>query len=115
MAQDPALDGALQRLRKALTERTGCPTTLGYGPRFLHSTGQLHKGGPATGLFIQLVANSGPDLPVPGDGYDFMTLMSAQALGDFQSLNGHGRPVLRLLVPERAVDAVEALTAMVLS
>ncbi|MCY0877857.1 MAG: bifunctional transaldolase/phosoglucose isomerase [Firmicutes bacterium] len=109
MAQSATLDDAFKRLRRVLTQKTGRPTTLGYGPRFLHSTGQLHKGGPATGLFIQFVANSGPTLLVPGDGYDFMTLMSAQALGDFQSLNAHGRPVLRILIGERATQAIDAL------
>lgn len=106
---DP-LTRALSTLRTALTEQTGRPTTLGYGPRFLHSTGQLHKGGPDTGLYLQLVSQSGPKLVVPHDGYDFMTLMHAQALGDFQSLVGHGRSVVRILLPDPATEEVINLT-----
>lgn len=106
----PAADQALESFRAQLTDATGSPTTLGYGPRFLHSTGQLHKGGPATGLFIQIVAADGPDLPVPGDGYSFLTLMQAQALGDFQSLEAHGRPVVRILVPHPSEEFISTLT-----
>lgn len=103
-------DQALAELRRQLTEATGRPTTLGYGPRFLHSTGQLHKGGPATGLFVQIVAQDGPHLEVSGDGYDFLTLMQAQALGDFQSLESHGRPVVRILAPNPASTVIETLS-----
>ena len=74
---------------------TGCATTLGYGPRFLHSTGQLHKGGPNRGVFLQIVATEG-DLAIPGERYGFKTLQQAQALGDYQVLERHGRRVLRL-------------------
>ena len=105
-----ALDSALAELRRTLTNRTGRPTTLGYGPRFLHSTGQLHKGGPATGLFIQLAGADGPHLPVPRDGYDFSTLMHAQAAGDFQSLLAHGRAVVRIVLPEPGAESVKTLT-----
>jgi hypothetical protein len=70
--------------------------TLGYGPRFLHSTGQLHKGGPNNGVFLQLVAQSSTDLPVPGDTFTFGVLRDAQALGDFQVLEVHGRRALRV-------------------
>lgn len=109
----PELDSVLHAMRQRITEAVGAPTTLGYGPRFLHSTGQLHKGGPASGLFIQLVASTGPQLIVPGDGYDFMTLMHAQALGDFKSLVSHGRTVIRILVPEDQVGAVQDITSLV--
>ncbi len=105
------LDGALGELRRTITDRTGSPTTMGYGPRFLHSTGQLHKGGPATGLYLQLVGSNGPHLPVPRDGYDFSTLMHAQALGDFQSLIAHGRAVVRIILPEPGAESVAMLTS----
>jgi hypothetical protein len=71
-------------------------TTLGYGPRFLHSTGQLHKGGPNTGLFLQITAEDRVALPIPGQPYDFSTLKAAQALGDRQALRQHGRRVLSI-------------------
>ncbi len=107
-----AMDHALVELRRRLTTLTGRPTTFGYGPRFLHSTGQLHKGGPATGLFVQFVAQDGPKLPVPGDGYDFLTLMQAQALGDFQSLLAHGRPVVRIFLSDPAPDALRKVISL---
>jgi hypothetical protein len=86
----------LTRLRSACQERRRVATTLGYGPRFLHSTGQLHKGGPNTGVFIQLTAETPTDLPVPGDSFTFGVLRDAQALGDFQVLEVHGRRALRV-------------------
>lgn len=108
--QTPDIDRALTEWRDRLVSATGQAVTLGYGPRFLHSTGQLHKGGPATGLFVQVVSATGPKLAVPGDGYDFMTLMHAQALGDFQSLLNHGRPVIRILVPASPLPSIKTLT-----
>ncbi len=86
---------ALQALRVRLRDATRLATTLGYGPRFLHSTGQLHKGGPNTGLFIQITADDGEDLPIPGEPYTFSVLKHAQALGDWRSLEGKQRRVLR--------------------
>jgi hypothetical protein len=71
-------------------------TTLGFGPRFLHSTGQLHKGGPASGVFLQLTAGPRRDLPIPGWPESFGTLIAAQALGDLRSLQSRGRRMLRL-------------------
>jgi hypothetical protein len=71
-------------------------TTLGYGPRFLHSTGQLHKGGANNGLFIQITADDAHDLPIPGEPYSFSVLKQAQALGDLHSLVSKQRRVLRL-------------------
>ncbi|MDA8207074.1 MAG: bifunctional transaldolase/phosoglucose isomerase [Thermaerobacter sp.] len=108
--QTAEMDDALTSLRRSIMTATGHATTVGYGPRFLHSTGQLHKGGPATGLYIQLVSAAGPHLPVPGDGYDFSTLMQAQAMGDFESLLAHGRPVVRIIVPEQATLAINTLS-----
>ena len=77
-------------------ERLRIATTFGYGPRFLHSTGQLHKGGPNTGLFLQIVDSPRSDLEVPGAGYTFGQLIRAQAVGDFRALTQKGRRVLRV-------------------
>ena len=92
----PARDAALTRLRVACRDRSKNATTLGYGPRFLHSTGQLHKGGPNTGVFLQLTSDAAADLPIPGEGYSFATLRNAQALGDLQVLRRRGRRALRV-------------------
>lgn len=87
---------ALEEIRRRLLERMHVATTLGYGPRFLHSTGQLHKGGPNTGLFLQLVDTPSKDLEVPGAGYTFGQLIHAQALGDYQALRAKQRRILRI-------------------
>jgi hypothetical protein len=100
----PARDAALTRLRIACRDRTRNATTLGYGPRFLHSTGQLHKGGPNTGVFLQLTADARDDLPVPGESYSF-----GQALGDLQVLKRRGRRVLRVHLGADADAGLEAL------
>jgi glucose-6-phosphate isomerase len=86
----------LHAARMRLRDRLKVATTVGFGPRFLHSTGQLHKGGPNTGVFIQVVEPPDEDAPIPGEPYTFGTLIAAQALGDLQSLRGHGRRVARL-------------------
>ena len=91
-----ARDAALTRLRLLCRDRSHNATTLGYGPRFLHSTGQLHKGGPNTGVFLQLTAEATQDLPIPGEGYSFATLRNAQALGDLQVLLRRKRRALRV-------------------
>jgi hypothetical protein len=77
-------------------EATGCVVTHGFGPRYLHSTGQLHKGGPPTGLFLQVVDDTGEDLPIPQQPFGFGTLIRAQAAGDFASLQERGRRVARV-------------------
>jgi transaldolase/glucose-6-phosphate isomerase len=87
---------ALQSLRNTISKLTGCATTIGYGPRFLHSTGQLHKGGPDSGVFIQITAPDKVDFAVPHAPYSFSVLKDAQALGDFQSLIKHGRRAVRV-------------------
>ncbi|MCZ6751595.1 MAG: hypothetical protein O7E51_07190 [Acidobacteria bacterium] len=87
---------ALQNLRAKLRDRLHLATTVGFGPRFLHSTGQLHKGGPKTGLFLQLVDEPATDLPVPEMTYSFGALIRAQAMGDFQALRQRGRRVLQV-------------------
>ena len=89
-------EAALQSIRVRLRERLNLATTVGFGPRFLHSTGQLHKGGPNTGLFLQLVDEPATDLPVPETSYSFGRLIRAQALGDFQALWQRGRRALQV-------------------
>ena len=88
-------------------------TTLGYGPRFLHSTGQFHKGGPNTGVFLQLTADDPEDVPIPGRTYGFSTLKAAQALGDFQALQEHHRRVMRVHLGPDAVQGLKELKEMV--
>jgi len=91
-----AFEKEMEKLRRRLLEEKCLPTTFGYGPRFLHSTGQLHKGDAGGGLFLQLVARVGGDLPVPGEAYSFGVLVSAQALGDLQTLRARNRKVVRV-------------------
>ena len=96
LPETPATDAALGELRSRIAQRYGVATTLGYGPRYLHSTGQLHKGGPGNGLFAVLTAPTGQDIPVPGETHTFGVLAEAQALGDLRSLQGLGRRVARV-------------------
>jgi glucose-6-phosphate isomerase len=88
----------LAATRDALAIRTGRPVTFGWGPRFLHSTGQYHKGGPPTGVFLQVTGDPEADLAVPDRPFTFHEFLTAQAVGDGQVLAEHGRPVLRLHV-----------------
>jgi glucose-6-phosphate isomerase len=99
---DPATEELLQRVRALVRDRTGMATTLGFGPRFLHSTGQLHKGGPASGVFLQLTGEPRRDLPIPGWKESFGILIAAQAAGDLAALQGRGRRVLRLHLADPA-------------
>jgi len=89
-------DELLQALRTRLRDRSRVATTTGYGPRFLHSTGQLHKGGPDSGVFMQLTCDAKVDLPIPGEPYTFGILRQAQALGDFSALAEHSRRAIRI-------------------
>lgn len=91
-------DASLATVRDALAVRTGLPVTFGWGPRFLHSTGQYHKGGPATGVYLQVTGQPEADLAVPDRPFTFQEFLTAQAVGDGQVLAQHGRPVLRLHV-----------------
>jgi len=95
-------DAALETLRRRVRDHLhGAPVTAGYGPRFLHSTGQLHKGGPNTVLAVQIVRRSPqPVVAIPGERYDFGTLIGAQSIGDYESLVAHGRRVLRVAVDD---------------
>jgi transaldolase/glucose-6-phosphate isomerase len=86
----------LTDLRRRVLEATGRPTTLGFGPRFLHSTGQLHKGGPNNGLFIQITQDDAQDIEIPGQPFSFGVLARAQALGDLEALMAKDRRVIRI-------------------
>ncbi len=100
-------DRALNAIRLAIRDKYRVATTVGYGPRYLHSTGQLHKGGPNTGVFLQLVGDDPVDLPIPGETFSFGVLKQAQALGDFQALRNHGRRVLRIQARDVAQGLVK--------
>jgi glucose-6-phosphate isomerase/transaldolase len=91
-----ATDTAVARLRERIVSEHGVATTFGYGPRFLHSTGQLHKGGPGNGAFVQIVDEPSGDVEVPGEPYTFGTLIRAQADGDLQTLRDHGLDAIRV-------------------
>ena len=96
MQETGDIDEVLSDFRRKVLERYGIATTLGYGPRYLHSTGQLHKGGPNTGLFLQITADHESDPPIPGKPYTFGVIADAQALGDLQALQSMGRHVIQL-------------------
>ncbi len=107
-----ARDALLAKLRVACRARARNATTSGYGPRFLHSTGQLHKGGANSGVFLQLVADAPKDLPVPGEAYSFAALRNAQALGDLQVLRRRGRRALRINLSVAGADVDAALATL---
>ncbi len=110
IAPTPARDAALARIRALLRDRTGRATTAGYGPRFLHSTGQLHKGGAPIGWFLQLTANHPDDREIPGWPYTFGQLIDAQASGDFAAIEAHDLPILRVHLgddPDSGLAALE--------
>jgi hypothetical protein len=106
-------DAAVDALRVAIRDATKATTTFGYGPRFLHSTGQFHKGGPATGIFLQLVHDGPEDAEIPRAGYTFGTLKNAQATGDLQTLRAHELPAQRVRLEGDPAVAVEQLTARI--
>jgi RpiB/LacA/LacB family sugar-phosphate isomerase len=103
----------LQEIRVALRDRLRIATTVGWGPRYLHSTGQLHKGGPTSGLFIQITGEDREDVAIPGAGYGFSTLKAAQALGDLQSLRDGARRVIRLHLTGKQSQTLPQLLQMV--
>jgi transaldolase/glucose-6-phosphate isomerase len=118
IAPSPTRDRALERIRTLLRDRTQRATTVGYGPRFLHSTGQLHKGGAPIGWFLQLTADHPKDRPIPGWPYTFGELIDAQASGDFQTLESHDLPVLRVHLgrdPDAGLAALEGALAAALA
>ena len=104
--QTPQVDQALDDLRRKVTARHGIATTMGYGPRFLHSTGQLHKGGPGSGIFLQLTGEHAHDLTIPGAPYTFGVLADGQAVGDLRALLASLRRAVRVDLgtnPEAAI------------
>jgi hypothetical protein len=111
LAPDSALDEALTALRLAIRDRTRAATTVGYGPRFLHSTGQLHKGGAPVGVFVQLVDGGRDGVEIPGQPYDFAALVRAQAIGDGQALTQRGLPFLRIELGDDPAGEIAALAA----
>ncbi len=94
--RSPAHIDAMQRLRRLIRDRTKAATCVGFGPRFQHSTGQAYKGGPNSGVFLQITCDDLEDLPVPGQSYTFGIVKEAQARGDFEVLAERGRRALRV-------------------
>lgn len=113
LPQTRSIDEALTELRKRILERFKVATTLGYGPRFLHSTGQIHKGGPGTGLFLQLTARHHINVAIPGLPYTFSDVVDASELGDREALKANGREVASVRLPAQDAASIEQLFAEV--
>jgi transaldolase/glucose-6-phosphate isomerase len=111
--ETPEHEAMIQAIRTRLRDVTRCATTTGYGPRFLHSTGQLHKGGSDAGVFIQVTAPDQLDLPIPGQPYTFGVLKQAQALGDFRSLSSRGRRAIRVDLGTDALAGLKRLYELI--
>jgi glucose-6-phosphate isomerase len=109
---DRLADASLAEVRPRIAAHTGRPTTFGWGPRFLHSTGQFHKGGPATGVYLQVTTAPRDDLAVPGRDFTFGEFIAAQAAGDAQVLAEHGRPVLRLHLTDHDAGLPQVVAAL---
>jgi hypothetical protein len=104
----------IQRMRSHALKRYKIATTMGFGPRYLHSTGQIHKGGPDSGVFILITMDDPQDVTIPGEEYSFSALKTAQGIGDYKALKQNGRRVVRVHLKhiselDKIVDAVEAL------
>lgn len=112
LSYDEKTEAILESVRVELRDRLKVATTLGFGPRYLHSTGQFHKGGPKTGAFLVITCDSSSDLPVPDKPYSFAQLEKAQALGDLQSLAAQGRPAVRLHLPVLEPTRLQDLAAL---
>jgi len=104
-------DVAIVELREILASKSGRPVTFGWGPRFLHSTGQFHKGGQQNGVFLQITGDVKKDIGIPGQSFGFKTLLAAQALGDGKALASRKYPLLRLNLTDRAMGITELLKA----
>jgi hypothetical protein len=104
-----AHEESLQAIRHAVRDRKHVATCLGFGPRFLHSTGQAYKGGPNTGVFLQITCDDANDLPVPGQKYTFGIVKAAQARGDFQVLADRKRRALRVHLPKDVDGGLKSL------
>lgn len=111
--ETPEIDEVFQKLRTDLRDATRCAVTIGYGPRFLHSTGQLHKGGPDTGVFFQIIANDQVDFAIPGESYTFSILKQAQAMGDFRALVKRGRRVIGIDLGNNTHQGLDVLARFV--
>jgi hypothetical protein len=109
MAPDPEVEELVSEFRLAVRQRTRAATMFGYGPRYLHSTGQLHKGGAANGVFVVITATPHEDVAIPGEPFSFGTLALAQAMGDLQSLHLAGRRALHLHLPAPDHAALKAV------
>ena len=107
--QSPEVEQAVDQLRRKVMEKHGIATTFGYGPRFLHSTGQLHKGGPNSGMFLQLTADHQEDLAIPDQNLTFGTLSDAQSIGDLQALGAAQRRAARVHLGADPASALQAL------
>ncbi len=105
-------DAAIAELRAILADKSGRPVTFGWGPRFLHSTGQFHKGGQQNGVFLQITGDVKKDIAIPGQSYGFKTLVAAQALGDGKALASRKYPLLRFNLTNRAAGISELLDAV---
>ena len=112
-ARTPGSEAAIAAIRTSIRDKTKIATTAGYGPRFLHSTGQLHKGGPKTGLFLQIVQDDAKDVKIPGQLYSFSVLKQAQSLGDLQSLTSRRLPVVRVTLGRDPAAGWRGLAAAV--
>jgi glucose-6-phosphate isomerase/transaldolase/glucose-6-phosphate isomerase len=112
-ARTTTSEAAIAAIRTAVRDKTQIATTAGYGPRFLHSTGQLHKGGPRTGLFLQVVQQDTSDVPIPGQPFSFSILKQSQSLGDLQSLSSRRLPVMRVTLGKDPAAGWKALVAAV--
>ncbi len=108
-----ALRARLLKLRDTIRQRTKLASTLGFGPRYLHSTGQLHKGGPSNGLFIVITSPSPEDLPVPGESYTFAGLELAQGMGDYEALENKARWAIHVRLSELSEKALEEACAQI--
>ncbi|MGI5818694.1 MAG: glucose-6-phosphate isomerase [Armatimonadota bacterium] len=113
LKRSEVVDDAVAHIRTEVAAAKKVATTFGYGPRFLHSTGQLHKGGPNTGVFLQLTSEGGEEVDVPGEPYDFATLKDAQAAGDLAVLQERGRRVMRLDLGDDVATNLGRLIEMV--
>ena len=107
----PSIGESIDNIRRQVAEKCGIATTAGFGPRYLHSTGQLHKGGPNSGLFLQLTADHATEIPIPGRPYNLNALADAQAAGDLQALRNRGRRAIRIHLGQDPAAELRRLSA----
>jgi len=111
--RSPGHIAMMQRLRRMIRDRTKAATCVGFGPRFQHSTGQAYKGGPNSGVFLQITCDEAEDLPVPGHSYTFGIVKAAQARGDFDVLAERGRRALRAHIAGDLENGLDTLSRAV--